>query len=171
MIHSGISPSSYTFTSVIKACADLSVLAWNSMISGYEQNGLAKEAIGEVRLGLWVHDYIVINGIRVNVVLGLVHEGRQASASMRKEYGLLPGVEHHVAMVDLLGRAGFLNEAYKSIRVLSHEELVPPVWTAMLGACKMHKNFDLGVEVAEHLLSVEPENPGHYVMFSIQMSL
>ncbi|KAK8592361.1 hypothetical protein V6N13_062943 [Hibiscus sabdariffa] len=30
----------------------------------------------------------------------------------------------------------------------------------------MHKNFDLGVEVAEHLLSLEPENPGHYVMLS-----
>ncbi|KAJ7968558.1 Pentatricopeptide repeat-containing protein [Quillaja saponaria] len=318
----GISPSSYTFTSVIKACAELSVLrvgrgihshvlvsgygsnafvqsalvtfyskssdlgvarklfdkmqdrtvvAWNSMISGYEQNGHAKEAIvlfnrmlelyvnpdsttfvcvlaacsqlGEVRLGCWVHDCIVSNGIHVNVILGtslinmfsrcgnvskarevfdsmnernvivwtamisgygmhghgsqamelfhqlkacgscpnnvtfvavlsacahagLVHEGRQAFASMRQEYGLLPGVEHHVAMVDLLGRAGFLNEAYQFIKGLKHGELVPPVWTAMLGACKMHKNFDLGVEVAEHLLSVEPENPGHYVMLS-----
>lgn len=30
----------------------------------------------------------------------------------------------------------------------------------------MHKNFDLAVIVAEHLLEVEPENPGHYVMLS-----
>ncbi|KAF2297722.1 hypothetical protein GH714_002436 [Hevea brasiliensis] len=36
----------------------------------------------------------------------------------------------------------------------------------MLGACKMHKNLDLGVQVAEQLLNVEPENPGHYVMLS-----
>ncbi|KAJ4703480.1 Pentatricopeptide repeat protein [Melia azedarach] len=220
-----------------------SVVAWNSMISGYEQNGLAKEAIGvfylmrdlgvqpdsttcvcvlsacaqlgDIGLGCWVHDYIVGRGIDVNVVLGtslinmyarcgnvskarevfdltselnvvawtamisgygmhgyacahagLVQEGRQVFAIMTQEYRLVPGVEHHVCMVDLFGRAGLLNEAYKFIREVIGEKPAPAVWTAMLGACKMHKNFDLGVEVAEHLLSDEPENPGHYVMLS-----
>ncbi|ESR62577.1 hypothetical protein CICLE_v100181751mg, partial [Citrus x clementina] len=97
---------------------------------------------------------------------GLVQEGHRVFASMRQEYGLLPGVEHHVCMVDLFGRAGLLNEAYKFVKDVIGEKPAPAVWTAMLGACKMHKNFDLGVEVAEHLLSVEPENPGHYVMLS-----
>lgn len=247
------------------------VVAWNSMISGYEQNGCSREAIGmfnrmrergvepdsttfgsvlsacsqlgALDLGCWVHDYIINYELFVNVVLGtslinmyarcgnvskarevfdsmnernviawtaiisaygmhgygnqatdlfhqmkargpppnkvtfvavlsacahsgLVQEGRKAYASMSQEYGLVPGVEHHVCLVDMLGRAGLLNEAYQFIKELNHVEPAPAVWTAMLGACKMHKNFDLGVEVAEHLLAVEPDNPGHYVMLS-----
>ncbi|XP_050901558.1 pentatricopeptide repeat-containing protein At2g33760 [Lathyrus oleraceus] len=249
-----------------------SVVAWNTMISGYEQNGLANEAmtlfhkmnelgvrpdsatfvsvssacsqIGSLELGCWVHDSIISNGIRVNVILGtslinmfsrcgdvsrardvfdsmsegnviawttmisgygmhgygveatelfykmkkasrlvpntvtfvavlsacahagLVREGREIFASMREEHGVIPGVEHHVCMVDMLGKAGLLTEAYDFIKELRPEELVPAVWTAMLGACKMHKNFDLGVEAAQHLISLEPENPSHYVLLS-----
>lgn len=247
------------------------VVAWNSMVSGYEQNGYLREAIeifyrmrergfepdsttfvsvlsacsqlGAVGLGCWVHDYVLNNGFDVNVVLGtslinmysrcgnvskarkvfdsmnernviawtamisgygmhgygseavelfrqmkaqgprpnnitfvavlsacahsgLVQEGRQAYKSMSQDYGFVPGVEHKVCMVDMLGRAGLLNEAYQFIKGTVDREITPAVWTAMLGACKMHKNFDLGVEVAEHLLAVEPENPGHYVMLS-----
>jgi pentatricopeptide repeat protein len=323
MLFSPHKPSSYTFTSVFKACAHLSalklgtvlhshvfvsgyasnpfvqaaivafyakssalcvarkvfdemqqrsVVAWNTMISGYEQNGLANEAmklfrkmnelgvspdsatfvsvtsacsqIGSLELGCWVHDSIISNGICVNVILGtslinmfsrcgdvsraravfdsmsegnviawtamisgygmhgygveavelfykmikasglfpntvtfvavlsacahagLIREGRQIFASMREEYGVVPGVEHHVCMVDMLGKAGLLTEAYKFIKELRPEELVPAVWTAMLGACKMHKNFDLGVEAAQNLISLEPENPSHYVLLS-----
>ncbi|MBA0778156.1 hypothetical protein Gotri_006057 [Gossypium trilobum] len=250
---------------------DKTVVAWNSMISGYEQNGFGKEAIelfylmqdlgvkpdsstfvsllsacaqvGAIGLGCWVHEYIARNCFDLNVVLGtalmnmysrcgnvskarevfdsmeeknivawtamisgygvhghgsqaielfnemsfdgprpnnvtfvailsacahagLVDEGRQIFTTMKQEYGLVPSVEHQVCMVDMLGRAGHLNEAYQFVKNISPKEPAPAVWTAMLGACKMHKNFDLGVEVAEHLLSIEPENPGHYVMLS-----
>ncbi|KAE9597167.1 hypothetical protein Lal_00007563 [Lupinus albus] len=252
------------------------VVAWNSMISGYEQNGLGDEAValfrkmlklgvrpdsttfvtvlsacsqlGLLDLGYWVHDYIINHGIHVNVILatalinmfsrcgnvsraravfdsldegnviawtamingygmhgygvqameifhrmkayrlapnnvtfvavlsacahaGLINEGRQAFASMRQKYGLVPGVEHHVCMVDMFGRAGLLSEAYQFIKELGPQELVPAVWTAMLGACKMHKNFELGVEIAERLISLEPENPGHYVLLSNMYAL
>lgn len=322
MILANVLPSTYTFTSVIKSCADLTALrhgrvvhghilvnrcgldvyvqsalvafyakcgdlgnarkmfdkmcdrdivAWNSMISGYEQNGFAKEAIGlfdEMRemgvepdsptlvsvlsacaqlgalsLGCWVHKYVVGNGLDLNVVLGtslitmyarcgnvskarevfdlmkqknvvawtamvsgygmngygsqavelfhnmkksglspnsitfvavlsacahagLVNEGRQVFASMREQYHLVPGVEHHVCLVDMLGRAGLLNEAYNFIKHKIPKEPAPAIWTAMLGACKMHKNFDLAAQVAEHLLAVEPENPAYHVMLS-----
>lgn len=64
-----------------------------------------------------------------------------------------------------------LNEAYQFVKGLNSDELVPAVWTAMLGACKMHKNFDLGVEVAENLINAEPENPGHYVLLSNMYAL
>ncbi|GAV88559.1 PPR domain-containing protein/PPR_2 domain-containing protein/DYW_deaminase domain-containing protein [Cephalotus follicularis] len=256
---------------VFDVMTERSVVAWNSMISGYEQNGFSKEAIGlfylmretgfemdsttfvsvlsacaqlgAIGLGSWVHEYVVGNGFDVNVVLGtalinmyarcgnvskarevfdsmnernvvawtamisgygmhgygsqavellhqmracgvrpnsvtfvavlsacahagLVHKGRQVFVSMKQEYGLVPTEEHYVCMVDVLGRAGLLNDAYRFIKELIPEEPGPAVWTAMLGSCKMHKNFDLGVQVAEHLLSVEPQNPGHYVMLS-----
>ncbi|XP_043694793.1 pentatricopeptide repeat-containing protein At2g33760-like [Telopea speciosissima] len=247
------------------------IIAWNSMISGYEQNGFAKEAVelfyqmlemrvepdsatlvsllsacsqlGALDLGQWVNNYIVDNGLSVSVILGtslinmyarcgnvtkarqvfdgmlernvvawtamisgygmhgygsqavelfyhmrnhgpppndvtfvsvlsacahsgLVIEGRQAFLCMSRDYGFAPRMEHHVCMVDLLGRAGFLNEAVQYIEEMIPGEPAPAVWTAMLGACKMHKNFNLGVKVAERLLTLEPDNPGHYVLLS-----
>lgn len=248
------------------------VVAWNSMISGYEQNGFAEEAVklfyemhdlgvefdsttlvsvlsacaqlGAFGLGCWIHEYIVLNGLGVNVVLGttlinmyarcgnvkkargvfdlmdeqnvvawtamisgygmhgygrealelfhlmknhgpppndvtfvavlsacahagLVKEGQLAFASMKQDYGLVPAMEHHVCMVDMLGRAGLLDEAFQHIKDQSCSlKPAPAVWTAMLGACKMHKNLDLGVVVAEHLLDTQPEHPGHYVLLS-----
>ncbi|XP_050212518.1 pentatricopeptide repeat-containing protein At2g33760-like [Mercurialis annua] len=322
MVLYNIWPSAYTFTSLVKSCADLSslklgktvhghvlisgfgldvyvqaalvafyakcgdlgnarkvfdkmcdrsIVAWNSMISGYEQNGCGNEAIGlfnkmreegfkpdsatfvsvlsacaqlgAFSVGCWVHNYIAEYGLDLNVVLGtslinmytrcgyvrkarevfdamnetnvvswtamisgygtngygleavdlfdemrrrgprpnrvtfvavlsacahagLVKEGRLVFARMREEYHFKPGIEHHVCYVDLLGRAGLLDEAFKFINEEVPKEPAAAIWTAMLGACKMHKNFDLGVQVAEHLLAVEPENPGHYVMLS-----
>lgn len=261
---------------VFEGMPQRSVVAWNSMISGYEQNGLANEAVavfkrmvesrvepdsatfvsvlsacsqlGSLELGCWLHECIVGSGIHVNKVLatslvnmfsrcgdvgrarvvfdsmndgnvvswtamisgygmhgygveamevfnqmkargvvpnsvtfvavlsacahaGLIDEGRLVFESMKQKYGVVPGVEHHVCMVDMFGRGGLLNEAYQFVKGLSPEELVPAVWTALLGACKMHKNFDVGVEVAENLISAEPENPGHYVLLSNMYAL
>lgn len=71
-------------------------------------------------------------------------------------------------MVDMLGRAGFLDEAYRFIHQLdaTGKASSPALWTAMLGACKMHRSYDLGVEIAKRLIALEPENPGHHVMLS-----
>ncbi|KAL9245459.1 hypothetical protein vseg_019111 [Gypsophila vaccaria] len=94
----------------------------------------------------------------------MVDEGRRMFLDMTIDYGVTPKVEHHVCMVDLLGRAGLLDEAYD--HVLGLKQPGPAIWTALLGACKMHKNLDLGVEAAEQLLAIEPDNPGHYVTLS-----
>lgn len=146
------------------------VIAWTAIISAHGMHGYGNQAM---KLFLRMKS----EGPRPNNVTfvavlsacahsGLVQDGRKAYASMSQEYGLVPGVEHHVCLVDMLGRAGLLTEAYQFIKDLNHPEPSPAIWTAMLGACKMHKNFILGVEVAELLLAVEPDNPGHYVMLS-----
>lgn len=150
---------------------EVNVVAWTAMISGYGMHGHGVEAIE-------LYQRMKARGVAPTTVTfvavlsacahaGLVREGREVFASMRNHHGVVPGVEHHVCMVDMLGRAGLLTEAYKFIKEeLSPHELVPAVWTAMLGACKMHKNFDLGVEAAQHLISLQPENPSHYVLLS-----
>ena len=40
------------------------------------------------------------------------------------------------------------------------------VWGALLGACRIHCNIELGEHVAEHLFALEPENAGYYVLLS-----
>lgn len=156
---------------VFDSMSEGNVIAWTAMISGYGMHGYGVEAM-ELFYKMKKENGLVPNSVTFVAVLsacahaGLIREGRQIFASMREEYGMVPGLEHHVCMVDMLGKAGLLTEAYQFIKELSPEELVPAVWTAMLGACKMHKNFDFGVEAAQHLITLEPENPSHYVLLS-----
>lgn len=146
------------------------VVSWTAMISGYGMHGYGEQAMklfGEMRAyGPPPNNITFVAILSACAHSGLIDDGRLAFASMKEVYGLVPGVEHHVCMVDMFGRAGLLNEAYQFIKKCLPEEPGPAVWTSMLGACRMYKNFDLGVEVAEHLLAVDPENPGHYVMLS-----
>jgi pentatricopeptide repeat protein len=52
-------------------------------------------------------------------------------------------MEHYNCMVDLLARGGFLDEAYEFIQSMTLKADVR-VWGALLGACRIHKNIDLG---------------------------
>ncbi|XP_058198046.1 pentatricopeptide repeat-containing protein At2g33760 [Rhododendron vialii] len=149
---------------------DRNVVSWTAMISGYGMNGYGREAVelfDTMRArGPPPNDVTFVAVLSACAHAGLVQEGRKAFASMSEDFGLVPGMEHHVCMVDMLGRAGLLSEAFEYIKRLDLVKPAPAVWTAMLGACKMHRNFEFGVRVADHLLAAEPENPSHYVLIS-----
>jgi hypothetical protein len=40
------------------------------------------------------------------------------------------------------------------------------VWGALLGACKIHKNLEVGEEAFAHVVELEPRNVGYYVLMS-----
>jgi pentatricopeptide repeat protein len=96
---------------------------------------------------------------------GLVDKGWQYFDCMDLDYSIMPRVEHYACMVDLLGRAGRLHEAEDFIKNMPLEPSAS-VWGALLGACKIHCNIQLGEHVAECLLELEPENVGCYVLMS-----
>lgn len=62
---------------------------------------------------------------------------------MVQNYGQETKMEHFGCLDDILGRAGWLEEAEKVVQ----ERLLGPrfrVLGALLGACKIHGNFELG---------------------------
>ncbi|KAG5150765.1 hypothetical protein JHK84_027237 [Glycine max] len=82
---------------------------------------------------------------------GLVDEGKRLFESMLSEYGVNHQMEHYGCMIDLLSRAGHLNEAYRLIQnMLLKANAV--IWRALLSACK--------------LLAVEHDHGVRYVMLS-----
>ncbi|XP_015573767.2 pentatricopeptide repeat-containing protein At2g13600 [Ricinus communis] len=144
-------------------------VSWNAMIVGYAQNGYGMEALGLFRKMLASGekpDHVtMIGALCACSHAGLVQEGRKHFSSMTEEYGLVPSKDHYTCMVDLLGRAGCLNEAKDLIETMS----VQPdavVWGSLLGACKVHHNITLGEYVAEKLLEIDPMNSGPYVLLS-----
>lgn len=84
---------------------------------------------------------------------------------MEKFFSVKPEPKHYACMVDMLGRAGFLNQAYDLIKRMP---LKPndEVWGALLLACRIHRNTELGEITAENLFRLEPQHTGYYVLMS-----
>lgn len=146
-----------------------SVICWSSMIGAYAAHGHAKEALE--LFSKMKDEKITPNGFTFTAVLaacshsGQVEEGMRQFHSMKREYGMTHTVEHCACMVDLLGRAGRLCEAYEFVERM---EVKPDkaVWGALLGACRMHGNVEMAELVVENLLRLDPQNVTLYVMMS-----
>ncbi|XP_021910084.1 pentatricopeptide repeat-containing protein ELI1, chloroplastic-like [Carica papaya] len=81
------------------------------------------------------------------------------------KYSMTPLMEHYTCMVDLLGRAGCLTEAYDFIKKMP----VKPdarLLTALLSSCCSHGNVELARTVGSQLLELEPDEAGAYMLLS-----
>ncbi|XAR62736.1 hypothetical protein NMG60_11017597 [Bertholletia excelsa] len=154
---------------VFKSMLERDWVSWNAMIVGYAQNGHGIEALAVFREMLAARekpDHVTMIGVLCACShAGFVEEGRHYFNSMSKDYGLEPQKDHYTCMVDLLGRAGFLEEAKDLIESMP---LQPDnvVWGSLLAACKVHGNIWLGKQVAEKLLGMDPRNSGPYILLS-----
>eukprot|EP01018_Ginkgo_biloba_P011341 Gb_31474 [translate_table: standard] len=145
------------------------VISWSAMIAGYGMHGHGYEALAlftQMQEAGVKPDYITfICLLSACSHSGLLDEGWQYFDSMIRDYCIIPGVEHYACMVDLLGRSGHLQEALDFIKKMPLEPDVS-VWGALLGACRIHNNVELGECVAEHLFELDPEDGGGYVLLS-----
>ncbi|KAF8412587.1 hypothetical protein HHK36_000556 [Tetracentron sinense] len=146
-----------------------SVASWNSMISAYGFHSNSTKAIDlfseMCKSGTKATKSTFISLLSACSHSGLVDEGLSYYDRMGEEFGVEPTTEHHVCMVDMLGRSGRLHEAYEFIKRIPTQP-APGVWGALLSACNYHGDLEMGRRVAEHLLGLEPENVGYYVSLS-----
>lgn len=142
------------------------VCIWNSMINGLAVHGLALDAIAvfsKMEVENVLPDSITFLGILTACShCGLVKEGRQYFDLMRSRYSIQPQLEHYGAMVDLLSRAGLLEEAYAMIETMPMKPDVV-IWRALLSACRTYKKPKLG-EVA--IANISRLRSGDYVLLS-----
>lgn len=145
------------------------VTTWNAMIDGYGTHGLGKDAVelfNDMQKGtIKPNDITFLCVISACSHSGLVQEGLHFFSSMKEDYGLEPAMDHYGAMVDLLGRAGQLNKAWDFIQDMPVEPGIT-VFGAMLGACKIHKNVELGEKAAKKLFELNPDEGGYHVLLS-----
>eukprot|EP00257_Ricinus_communis_P019666 XP_015578720.1 pentatricopeptide repeat-containing protein At1g11290, chloroplastic [Ricinus communis] len=159
----------HTARKLFNMMSERHVITWNSMIDAYGTHGLGKEAVQlfvEMQKGtIKPNDVTFLCVLSACSHSGLVEEGRQHFDSMKKDYGLEPNMDHYGAMVDLLGRAGRLSEAWDFIQKMPVEPGIT-VYGAMLGACKIHKNVGLGEKAAYRLFELNPEEGGYHVLLA-----
>ncbi|KAI7746684.1 hypothetical protein M8C21_018296, partial [Ambrosia artemisiifolia] len=144
-------------------------VSYNSMINGFAQNGYGKEAldlfIKMEENGAEPNDITFLGVLSACTHVGLVAEGRKYFKSMRALYKIEPSLDHYACMVDLLGRAGLLDEAYDFIKSMPSEPH-SGVWGALLGASRTHFRLDLAEIAAQHISELEPDNATPYVVLS-----
>ncbi|OVA20422.1 Pentatricopeptide repeat [Macleaya cordata] len=142
------------------------VVSWNSMLTGFAQHGLAKEAVERfeemLKIGILPNEITFLCVLTACSHGGLLKEG-QYYFELMKKYKVEPQVEHYVTIVDLLGRAGHLNQAESFINNMPIEPTAA-VWGALLGACRMHGNIELGTFAAERVFDLDPVDSGPPVL-------
>lgn len=152
---------------VFRTIKNKTLPSWNCMILGFAIYGSAKEAISlfnEMRGAGLQPDAITFTALLSGCKnSGLVDEGWKLYDSMCTDYNIAPTIEHFSCMVDILGRAGFLDEAWDFIQTMP---LKPDatIWGAFLASCIIHKNLEFAETAAKHLFELEPHNPANYVL-------
>jgi pentatricopeptide repeat protein len=149
---------------------DRDVVSWNAMIAGFSQHGRGKEALQLFQqmqeAGTKPNGITFIGVLSACKSARLVDEGRDYFNSMSKDYGITPGIEHYVCMVDILGCVGCMDEAEDFVnRMPSYEqEDTTLVWKALFRASRIHCNVDLAKRAAEIILASEPQDPATFAL-------
>ncbi|GMN39898.1 hypothetical protein TIFTF001_009118 [Ficus carica] len=145
------------------------VVSWTVMITGCGKHGLGKEAVRLFnRMQL---DNIEPDGVAYLAVLTacshsrLIKEGQEIFSRLCIDRRLKPKLEHYACMVDLLGRAGQLEEAKN---LIMNMPLKPNagIWQTLLSACRIHGGIEIAREVGEILIRLDGDNTVNYVMLS-----
>lgn len=135
-----------------------SLITWNTMIMAFAMNGDGYKALDLL-------DRMSLDGTCPDAVsylgalcacnhAGLVDEGVRLFDLM-KVSGVKLNVKHYGSMVDLLGRAGRLKEAYE---IINSMPMFPDVvlWQSLLGACKTYGNVEMAEMASRKLWRWDP---------------
>ncbi|XP_038683441.1 pentatricopeptide repeat-containing protein At1g08070, chloroplastic-like [Tripterygium wilfordii] len=145
------------------------VYSWTVLIQGLANNGEGKRAL-DYYYSMRAKN-VLPNDVTFIAVLsacshgGLVDEGRELFLSMSKDFGIEPRMEHYGCMVDILGRAGLIEEALQFIEDMSIQPNAV-IWRTLLASCRPYKNVEIAEEAVNHLVRLEPMHGGDYILLS-----
>ncbi|XP_059630568.1 pentatricopeptide repeat-containing protein At3g21470-like [Cornus florida] len=189
IIHKRIKPNQFVLNGLIDMyakCGDLgnarsifegmfhrNDACWNAMISGFAIHGQFREAL--VLFGRMENSGVKPNDITFVSILsacahgGLVKEGLEIFSKMEK-YGLTATIKHYGCVIDLLGRAGKLEEAFFYLIRRMPVKPNDTVWGALLGACRIHSDMEMANRVLEEVDKADPgtgcDDYSRYVLLS-----
>lgn len=145
------------------------VICFTSIISALARNGMGKECLEMLNL-------MVQNGLKPDKVTflsvlmgcnhsGLVEEGRSIFYLMQTHNEIVPERQHYACMIDLLGRAGLLDEAVQLLEDSPYRDDFV-IWSSVLRSCRVHQNERIGQRAAKMLMDLDPENPSGWLQAS-----
>ncbi|XP_073139728.1 pentatricopeptide repeat-containing protein At1g09190-like [Henckelia pumila] len=147
------------------------IVSWTSMITGFAQQGYGDEALSVFK---WMEN-MQDNDVRPDEITflgvlcacshsGYVDVGRQYFKTMTETWKIEPSIRHFGCMVDLLSRAGLLEEAYELVKSMPMKPN-DAVWGALLGGCRIYKNVKLASDISDWLTKeLDPDRASGYLV-------
>ncbi|CAN4126415.1 unnamed protein product [Withania somnifera] len=145
------------------------LVSYCSMIQGLSIHGCGSQAVDF--FDRMLNEGLVPDDVSLKIILTacsraeLVKEGLRIFNLMTNKYPVKLSPDHYACVVDLLGRSGKLKDAYELIKWMPVEPHAG-AWGALLGACKLHCDIEVGEEISKRLFELEPQNTGNYVLLS-----
>lgn len=142
------------------------IVSWTAMINGYAEHGCSQKAIDlfvKIHTGGLKPDSVTFIGVLTACShAGLVDLGFHYFNLMINEYRINPSKEHYGCMIDLLCRAGRLNDAERMIKSMPFQR-DDVVWSTLLRACRLNGDVDRGIRAAEEILKLDPNCAGTHI--------
>ena len=143
--------------------------AWNSILVACSQHGHTDK-------GFSIFNRMKTSGINPNFITflcllsacshsGLIEEGKELFNSMERDYQIKPEPHHYACIIDLLSRAGKIQEALDFI----NEMPTPPtdsVWGALLTGAKIHGNTVTAELAAKNLFNLGSRSCGAHMLLA-----
>ena len=134
--------------------------SWHLMINGYAVNGQGNYGLllfEEMRKagGLQPNGKTFVLLLAACASVEVVEEGLMYFNLMKNEYGIVPGIEHYLGVIDVFGTSGHLNEAEEFVGKMPFEPTAE-VWEALRNYARIHGDIELEDHVDELLVSLDP---------------
>ncbi|KAF5449027.1 hypothetical protein F2P56_029515 [Juglans regia] len=145
------------------------VVSWNTVIMAHAIHGFGKFSVQLFSKmkenGFKPNESTFVSLLSSCSISGMVDEGWEYYNSMKRDYNIDPGIEHYGCMIDLIGRTSNLELAK---RFIAEIPLAPTarIWGSLLTASRNNGNIELAELAAKHILSLEHDNTGCYVLLS-----
>ncbi|XP_039138721.1 pentatricopeptide repeat-containing protein At3g09040, mitochondrial-like [Dioscorea cayenensis subsp. rotundata] len=145
------------------------VISWTAMIGAYVQCGNCQEAFRLFEQmetsGVTPNEKTFITILSACSYTGKSKEAEKYFKLMKANYGIRPGFDHCACMVDVLGRAGRLQEAEEFIERMPYKPSAL-VWKMLLSACRVHGDIARGKRSMEKIMALDPSDSAAYVLLS-----
>jgi pentatricopeptide repeat protein len=159
------------FNSIKEPERDVTVCT--TMISIYGEHGRGKEAL--FLFNRMQQEELFPNETTVTCILnacshsGLVQEALEIFFNLKSKFNIQADILHCNCIVDVLGRAGRLEDAENFITDHMKRQKIEPnavTWRALLGACRIYKDVERAERAAQHIMDLDPKDASVYVLLS-----
>ncbi|KAL8548901.1 hypothetical protein ACS0TY_007965 [Phlomoides rotata] len=165
---------------VFDGLVDKNVVVWTSMIAGYAHNHFPDKSmilLKEMFLSGLKANYITYNTLLSSfrfpddlchcrqIHCRVIQEGLDSNPFLVTTFLIAYSEKHYACVVDLYGRAGFLDEAEAFINSMCIEK-GPCVYKALLSACQVYGNKEIAVRCGRRLMELCPDDPALYVLLA-----
>eukprot|EP00250_Pteridium_aquilinum_P004435 c14646_g1_i1 orf=1160-3871(-) len=154
---------------VFERISGRTVVSWSSMIAAYAQHGHGKDVLP--MLHRMKNEGVLPSLVTFKAILsacshaGLVDDAHACLNSMSQIFGLKPDSEHYDCVIDLLGRAGSLDQVEEMISKMPVQPSLIS-WMMLLGAYSSQADLQRGECVANQVFEMYPECTAPYVILS-----